>query len=308
MTGQNDWETKQKALLDDIDRFARGEARFDVEVPPAMVSTGFLPHDVAPPPAVAAAASGPAAIPPAAVTAVTEKAAPPPTPAPAAPAAPAAGGLLARLKQQAAEKQAAESSQAELDAARKREIDAALQDTYGYIRDLAEQLNVLKPAYPGGYFLVEPIHFQELAWQEGRADYRRVEGVTEERLLERVTLRYQLAAPTPLVVDKENPAMETLRRFLNDYGLAFELQEIRNDRGRTERGRFTIKREIRAGLQFVADYQAGDIRLRTLNVQRLGSADYRIPAAVLTHQTVEEIALLVLGESNQFVRRFKRVA
>jgi hypothetical protein len=235
--------------------------------------------------------------------------APPSQTAAAEPVATTAGNsLLARLKQQAAEKQASDAKSTGLQEQQRRQISEALQSTYSYLKDLVDQINVLKPAYPGSYFLNDQLNFDGLTWQEGRADFRKLDSVTEDRLFDRVSLRYLLASPTPLVVEKENPGLETLRRTLNDFGLPFELQEIKNDRARTERGRFTVKREIRAGLLFVADYEVGDIRLRSLNVQRLGSAEYRIPAEIMTHDTVEEIALLVLGESNQFIRRFKRVA
>ena len=47
---------------------------------------------------------------------------------------------------------------------------------------------------------------------------------------------------------------------------------------------------------------------RARNVQRFGGANYDVPPTAVNEQALEEIALLVLGQSNQFIQRFKRIA
>jgi hypothetical protein len=217
------------------------------------------------------------------------------------------GGLLARLKQQAADLQASQNQKSGLHIQQRELISTSLQATYQYLRDLVEQLNVLKPPYPGDYFLSDQLKFDGLSWQEGRSDLRKIEGAMDHLPVERVSLRYLLAAPRSIAMDKEHPVLENLRKILMDASIKFTLDEFRNERGYVERGRFNIRREVRAGLLFLADYEAGDVRLRTLNVQRFGTAEYRLAPEVLTHDTLEEIALLVLGESNQLLRRFQRI-
>lgn len=298
MPENQDPEEQQKrvlaALNDEIESFAKRDIKLEeTRVPPAMLGTGFPRLDGAlPVPDHAPAAPKPASSVAAAEPAVT-------TPG---------GGLLARLKQQAAAKLAREAEHSDIQGRFNQQISDALQGTDRYLRDLVFQINLLKPDYPADYYLNDQLVFDGLAWREGRTDSRKLESATDAQLFERVSLRYLLAGNEPIVLEKENPGMELLVRTLNEYDLRFEMEEIKNARARVERGRFTIKREVRAGLLFVADYEKGDIRLRTLNVQRFGSAEYRIPADVLNQETVEEIALLVLGESNQFVRRFTRVA
>lgn len=292
-----DFDEQQKhvlaALNAEIERFARSDIKPQAEhVPPAMLSTGFPRLDGA---MQAPAKSASAAYP----TLVEQE---PPVPLPSA------GSLLARLKHQAAAKLASEARRSDIDDRFRQQISDSLQSTYLYLRDLLLQINVVKPAYPADYYLSDQLVFDGLVWQEGRTDYRKLDDATDEQRFERVSLRYLLASEAPIVLEKESPAMELLNRTLHDFDLRFEREEFRNARARVERARFTIKREVRAGLLFVADYETGDIRLRTLNVQRFGSAEYRIPADALDHDTVEEMALLVLGESNQFVRRFTRVA
>ena len=294
----NEINKRLLAALDaDLAEFAkRDDPLPEAPVPKAMVSTGFPRLDQG---------------------TTTQEATPATTPAPTSLAvdykgeehcvAAPGGSLLARLKDQAAARIAEESQRGDIQEQTRRQISDSLQQTYLYLRDFVNQVNIIKPAYPATYYLNEQLVFDKLAWREGRADLRKLEDATDSRWVERASLRYLLAGDAPIVVDRENPAMELFDRTLRDYDLKFSFEAFKNERARTERGRFTVQREIRAGLLFVADYAAGDIRLRTLNVQRLGSAEYRIPAEALDTSTIEEIALLVLGESSQFVRRFRRV-
>jgi hypothetical protein len=296
---EGDSEAKQRLLAEldaEIAEFAKRDIPLPEEhVPPAMVSTGFPRLDLKPAEKKDIAPSSK-------------------TPALAVDyrgedhrVAVASGSLLARLKDQAAARLAEETQRVDLEEQTRRQISDSLQQTYLYLRDFVNQVNIIKPAYPGNYYLNEQLVFDKLSWREGRADLRKLEDATDTRRVERVTLRYLLAGDVPITIDRENPAMEILDRTLRDYDLKFTFEGFKNERARTERGRFTVQREIRAGLLFVADYATGDIRLRSLNVQRLGSAEYRIPADALDTPTIEEIALLVLGESSQFVRRFRRV-
>jgi hypothetical protein len=251
-----------------------------------------------------------AGLPPKEVSA--EKPVPTPPPAPPEKVKPAAevesgSNLLTRLKQQAAEKLASEAKQVGLQEEQKVAISKALSNAYTYLRDFTSQVNVLKPDYPESYFLSDQAKFDALAWKEGFANYRMLEGATDKRLYERVSLSYTLTGKNPIIVEKESPRIEIFARTLHEHGLLADVTEIKNDLGLIVRTRFAIKREVRATLLLVGDYVAGDIQLRIVNVQRLGTEEYRIPADALTQSTLDEIALLVLGTSKKFVQRFKRV-
>lgn len=252
-----------------------------------------------------------AGLPPKVVSEERPAPAPQPKPAPpevAKPTAEAESGssLLIRLKQQAADKLANEAKQTGLQVQQKAVISKALSNAYSYLSDFTKQVNVLKPDYPGSYILSDQVKFDTLAWKEGFADFRVVPGATDDRLVERVTLNYALTGKNPIVVEKEPPGIDLFARSLHDNGLLADVTEFKNHLGRIVRSRFSIKREIPASLLLVGDYVAGDIRLRIVNIQRLGAEEYRIPADALTQTALEEVALLVLGASKQFVQRFKR--
>jgi hypothetical protein len=217
------------------------------------------------------------------------------------------GGLLSRLKQQAAEKLADGERSASLQATRTRQVSEALRETYIYLRDLCEQLNVIAPAWPNSFQVNESLTFSNLRWSQGRADYRKQPGPTDDRPFERVSLRFRLSATKDIIVERENPVMEKLRLQLIDSNIEFHLDEYRNAKGYTESGRFTIQPALNAGLLFLGDYDSGNISLKVLNLPRLGSAEYLIPAEQLTPEALEEIALLVVGESPRFFKNFERL-
>lgn len=216
--------------------------------------------------------------------------------------------MLAQLKRQAEAKQATDTQNVGREIARLKQIDEALRAAYRYLNDLTQQLNVLKPPYPGAYPVGSLLRMENLSWQQGRADYRRQPGSIDNLPFERVSLQYVLSGSEPIVLEKGDNVVETTRKALLDFGVTFELSETRNPKGFVERGRFTVQPQVKTGLLFFADYSKPELRLRTLNVQRFGSAEYLVPAETISEQSLEEIALLILGESAQFVQRLQRVA
>ncbi|MDP1613495.1 MAG: hypothetical protein Q8M11_20745 [Sulfuritalea sp.] len=317
MNTSSDWESRQAKLLDDIANFAishvcadealsehdlRALARRPLDID--LTDEGLA--RIFPPPKIADA---PRAIPaPASSPAIATAPATSPAPKADVPNRMESTGLLAQLKRQAEERLAATTQDVALEAARMRMIDEGLRAAYRYLNDLAQQLNVLKPPFPGAYQLGTVLRLESPKWHDSQADFRRKVGPTEDLPYERVSFRYVLRGDSPIVLEKSDHVVETTRKALSDFGLTFKLDEMKNFKGFVERGRFTVQPEIKAGLLFEADYGKGEIHLRTRNVQRFGSVNYRVPAEAITEQTLEEIALLILGESSQFVQRFQRIA
>ena len=202
MTNEN-WPDSRDRLLEDIDKFSMQEA-------PAVVGTAAPQKPAAP-----AARPQPAA-PLAAATPPPAAAAPPPLQmAPSSamkPEAPPAvtSSLLANLKQQALAKQQSENNKSAQQDEVLQRIHKALGMTYLYLNDLVQQLNIIKPPYAKVYSFFGVADFDDLAWQEGRADFRMQETASENKLYDQVTLRYRLAGQKQFRVVKENPALEKL--------------------------------------------------------------------------------------------------
>ena len=277
--------------LTESERHALARAKVDIDL-----------GDAPPAPTIAA----PQAVPRAAAVPAQNPAAPPP--APVMPESLTSTGLLAKLKRQAEELKAAETKGSAGEAERIKQIDLALRAAFRYLDDLSKQLDVIGPEFPGSYPLGTILRLEKLKWRESKADFRRKIGPTEDLPCEKVSFRYLLRGDGSIVMEKQDNVVESTRKSLSDFGLTFTLDEKRNAKGYVERGRFVVVPEVKAGLLFEANYETGEIHLRTRNVQRFGGANYLVPVDTLTEQTLEEIALLILGESNQFVQRFKRIS
>lgn len=300
MSSPPDWSSTRARLLDEIENFAVSNSHVDEAMTPSELrALARAPLEIN----LSEPAPAPVVQPPAAPVATPSVASPP-----AAATASGGGGLLAQLKRQAEEKLAATTRNVAVEAARLKRIDEGLRAAYRYLDDLAKQLNVIKPQFPADYPLGTLLRIEKPVWHESHADFRRKMGPTEDLPYENVTLRYILRGGSPIVLDKADHLVDTTRKMLGDFGLTFSLEEKRNLKGFVERGRFTIQPEIKAGLIFQADFEKGSLLLRTRNVQRFGSAAYDVPAEAITEQTLEEVALLILGQSSQFIQRFQRTS
>jgi hypothetical protein len=295
-------DEKRSQLLAEIEEFSRsGPCTSNEPVKPELHRETLAFPDLnkaaaGTPPAAAKAAPSPAT-------------APAPTlEAPSNLGAPAASSLLARLKQQAESmQQGANQRDAELEA-RAQQLSASIGSAFRYLDDLVKQLNIIKPAIPKEFVFPGNITFAGMSWVDGAADFRMVPTATEDRRYESLTARFRIASPQQITVDRDAIGVEPLRKALHDYGIAFSIEEKHNARHQIERAHFSFPCEIKAGFLIKADYEAGYLLLRTRNIDRFGMMEFRLQAADLNQETLDELTQLFLGEKNRFLTMFRRSA
>ncbi len=203
-------------------------------------------------------------------------------------AAPAPGGRLAKLKELAQAK-LAEAPKVDPQVAINERVSGSLQRAFGYFKELAEQLNVVKPAYPKGYTIVGVPEFSDLAWESGRADFRAREVSKSEKLWEQVTLNYRITADRKLRVVRESPARERLRQLLTDNRIDFTERDERTERGTGTL--FMFPCEVKAFVLFEGNFETGTILLRTRNVE------HKLVPEAITEESMEEFAGFILAET-----------
>lgn len=219
-----------------------------------------------------------------------------------------ADSLLARLKMQAQDvrKTAALSGAAE--ARRSQLLSANLGAAFRYLDELVKQLNIIKPPIPKEFIFPGNILFTGLQWADGAADFRMLPTATEDRLYESLSVRLRIAAPRQLRFERDALGVEPMRKLLHDYGIVFQLEEIKNKRNMIERALFTVPCEIRAGFLIKANYQAGTVLLRTRNLDRFGAMEFALQPEDIKQETLDELARLMLGEESRFLKLFRRSA
>jgi hypothetical protein len=218
-----------------------------------------------------------------------------------APAPAASVGRLAALKAAAAQKVAEDAARAKAESKEEKEdkVSEALKRAYFYLKELVEQLDVLKPGMPGrGYAIHTLPEFTDFAWDVGKLDLRTREVTPIRKLFTRVTLDYRLSKGRPILkVERPFPANDKLRRLLKDYQLGFSERDEKNERGAVTKTIFGINFEVLCQLSLEGDFDAYKLRLKTRNVERFGTTDYVIAPEAVTQESLEELTGYILCES-----------
>jgi hypothetical protein len=210
----------------------------------------------------------------------------------------AAGGRLAQLRQLARAK-LVEDKTAEPQDAINASVSDALGIAYRYLKDLAEQLDVINPAYPKGYSIAGVPEFNGLSWEEGRADFRTREISPILKLYDRVSLRFRLSGKKQVRVAREYPASEKLKQWLADCNIEFNEQVEWNARGSIERTTFIFPCEVKASVLFFGQFEMGKLLLRTRNVSGFGAMEQILAPEAVSDESLDELTGFILGESSR---------
>ena len=223
-----------------------------------------------------------------------------------APTYPAASGsLLDQLRHQAERRQRELHTALAERTSTNEAIDQALKHLFFYLHDFVQQLNIVKPAIPRDYPLVEKHVLSQLAWQEGFADYR-TQSQSAGALVELVTFSYRLIGAGLPIIERDGPAVERFRTMIFDFGLPFTCKEFKNERSYVERAEFHISSELSVSARWRADFAHGLLILETRNLERLGSIVYSIAPAAIDQALLEGFGRLVLGQPSHFRELAKR--
>jgi hypothetical protein len=221
---------------------------------------------------------------------------------PAADEAPAVGRLAA-LKQAAQAKLAEEAAKPKIDPQKQREqrVSDALQRTYWYLKDMIQQLDVLKPDYPSkGYALPGVPAFGDFAWDVGQVNLRTHETSPTTKIFTRVWMDFRLSRGKPMVkVVRESPANEKMKRMLKDYGINFSSSDTRNESGAILKTSFLFPCEVIGKLELEGNFETGKLLLKTRNVERFGMMEYVITPQAVTQESLEELTGFILGETHK---------
>ena len=175
-------------------------------------------------------------------------------------------------------------------------LGEALKVVYRYLKDLAEQLNVIRPVYQKTYLVPGVPEFARLEWEEGRADYRTREVTPILSYYDRVMFRFRLSANRELKFEKDYPSNEKLKQFLEEAGVLFTAHDMYNERGATEGSKFIVPCEIKASVLFYTERDLGKLLLRTSNVSGFGSLSHLLAPESINEESLDELAGFILGE------------
>ena len=208
--------------------------------------------------------------------------------------------LLDELKRQAESQKQQQQAKERSEAQALKSIHEALAGVAKYFNELASSLNVIKPDVARNFVVQGTSTLQGLV----QGDYfvrERKKTVDFKDYFELVTLRYRNAGAQVLAIESfADHATERLCNYLQAYGLRFETQAFRNDRGVTLRTVVSVLPDVPASLTAYADWPSGTVRLKLRNVEAIGDAEYTYDPPEIDRKLLDELAKLILAQPNEF--------
>lgn len=213
-------------------------------------------------------------------------------------------GLLDDLKKKADALQTQQLTQDQLRQADVDAVDKALRDTFRYLDDLLKQLTVIKPENASTFSLPALGDIKGLKFDEAFINYRQKrEGARD--VFDYVALYIKWAGDKPMMVVRDlPPAIERLRKQLDEYNLKFDVKEDFNERRSITKATFNVQCRVRSDVEIRGLYGQGKLRIEAKNLLRFGADYFTVPAEDISEPVLEELARMLLGEPSGF-RRYR---
>ena len=217
-------------------------------------------------------------------------------------------GLLDELKQQAesllVKQRTSEENQNEKLQASHARMKTALQ----YWVDFFKALNVVNPVIPRNYYIEGSAQLENLVQCDYDVNSRRIT-VQHQDYIDSIELRFRCASDTPITVEKESEVLvKRLREHLWQYGLKFDLREIRKEGAYVERGIFTIHGDVTVRLTLTADLENAQIKLHVRNLERLSEYSCVYDDDEFGIEILEEIGKAIIAKPHKLRTMGRRQA
>lgn len=179
------------------------------------------------------------------------------------------------------------------------QVDQAMRQVLSYVRELRNQLNIIRPPVPREYNLVGALKLSELRWADSDVNFEYATQLGGKQSLAFVRLRFSLTGPQTLLVKRDGLGVDQMQRHLFDAGMEFDTDEVRNDRGQVERAVFKVNPVVRVRVEILPSYTDGQIIIKGRHVDRFGSTEYRVPAQVMDTKLLDDFSKLLLARPNR---------
>lgn len=202
-------------------------------------------------------------------------------------------GYLEDLKQEAQTRKAEQQRRETGEQAQQAsivELQPKLRQIYGYLKDLTEQLNVVKPDLRVNYQVEGLGQLQGLA----QGDY--AVSADNPNDLKSVTLSFSCGRGDDnrrTIQTADRDAFLRQREYLWQHNLQFDYKV-----SATGQTTFLLKPQITVRIEFVPDPAAHKIRCTVRNLDRLGKDSYLIEPEAINSAGLDAIAAVVLRKSS----------
>ncbi len=210
--------------------------------------------------------------------------------------------LLEDLKKQAQRLQAEQHAEEEHAKQHLEEVRAelvpALATIHEYLRELVDQLTVVRPQIPFSF----PLRGYALLAGLTQGGYTLSH--TGDKPLESVRLSFTLSRDKDYHFDVQAPSdIGEWVSAMKDYGVKIDDVHVLEETSMGQKARITVGGQISVFLLFAIDYEHACIVLTVHNYDQLGEKSHRIAPEQVTSRFLDELAKYILRRDNRFLRQ-----
>jgi len=211
-------------------------------------------------------------------------------------------GLLDDLKRQADMVRTHDSLQRSNLQENVRVVDQAMHKTFLYLLELFKQLDVIKPASPVVYQIESVGAIKDLKYGGGFVDPRKKK-FADRDVYDYMDFYVKWAAPTSMVIERDMPhTIKKVKDMLWMFNIKFTEVETKSSYGSISKVQFTIPSAVTVNFTLKADIENRKLLFYGKNALQLGIDDFVVGADDLTDAVLEELAKMLIGQHNNFIK------
>jgi hypothetical protein len=211
-------------------------------------------------------------------------------------------GLLDDLKRQADMVRTHDSLQKSNLQENVRVVDQAMHKTFLYLLELFKQLEVIRPANPVVYHIEGVGTIKDLKYGGGFVDPRKKK-FADRDVYDYMDFYVKWAAPASMVIERDMPhTIKKVRDMLWLFNIKFTEVETKTPYGSVSKVQFTIPAAVTVNFTLKADIEGRRLLFYGKNALQLGIDDFALPADDLTDPVLEELAKMLIGQRNDFIK------
>jgi hypothetical protein len=211
-------------------------------------------------------------------------------------------GLLDDLKRQADMVRTHDSLQRSNLQENVRVVDEAMHRAFLYLLELFKQLEVLKPANPIAYRIEGVGTLKDLKYGGGFVDPRKKK-FADRDVYDYMDFYVKWSAPTSMTIERDMPhTIKKVKDMLWQFNIKFTEVETKTPYGSVSKVQFTIPSAVTVNFTLKADIEGRRLLFYGKNALQLGIDDFVVPADELSDATLEELAKMLIGQNNNFIK------
>jgi len=183
-----------------------------------------------------------------------------------------------------------------------RVVDEAMHRAFLYLLELFKQLEVLKPANPTAYRIEGVGTLKDLKYAGAFVDPRKKK-LADRDVYDYMDFYVKWAAPASMVIERDMPhTIKKVKDMLWMFNIKFTELETKTSYGTISKVQFTIPSAVTVNFTLKADIEGRRLLFYGKNALQLGIDDFAVPADELSEQVREELARMLIGQHNNFIK------